>query len=364
MEQTQLLLEQPESEISQDLTPTETPIGDGQRNNEVELLNKEVITLNELLNYEVTEVPFLWANILPTYGITFITGPSDCNKSTFLRQLAFAIGRGDTEFLGLQLNTNHKKVIMVVTEDSAVNLLPLINKQLSGENTDVLRMNIRFVFPASDVHKKLTDLLKQEKADLIIVDTWTDTYKGDLNQANGVRSSLGKLKELTSKFGCAVLALHHIKKGADEKTPNKDGMIGSMGIQAFARTVIDMRRESAKSDNRLLTVVKGNYTSDEFKDHSLVLKLDEETMLLSNTNTHLIGGRLKEEGRNFTPDQKEMYMLRVRELQGDGESQDAIVETLKTEYPSMRTPSKGTLHKWLKEAVPEDVVSQEEVIRE
>lgn len=322
-----------------------------QQTTEIELLNKEVITFSELRKYRVTDVPFLWGNIIPKYGITFLTGPSDCNKSTFLRQLAFAIGRGDTEFLDLPLLTAYKSVIMVITEDLAVNILPLINKQLDGQEEDESNIDIRFVFPTSDVHKKLKQLLSEQKADLVIIDTWTDTFQKDLNQANDVRASLQKLNELIQQYGCGMLCLHHIKKGADEKAPSKDGMIGSMGIQAYARTVIEMRRESAHSANRLLTVVKGNYTADESKDHSLVLKLDTDTMLLSNTNSNLlrIGGQPKSESRNFTSEQKETFMVRIRELLGEGISQDSIVGKLKEENPSTHTPSKGTIHKWLKE---------------
>lgn len=50
--------------------------------------DKVIYTLKELVDLNIQSVPFLWDGILPQSGVGFITGPSDSNKSTFIKQLA------------------------------------------------------------------------------------------------------------------------------------------------------------------------------------------------------------------------------------------------------------------------------------
>ncbi|MDQ0105214.1 hypothetical protein J2T02_000297 [Chitinophaga terrae (ex Kim and Jung 2007)] len=325
---------------------------------ELTLLNSEVLTFDQLWDYNISEVPFLWENIIPKYSVTFLTGPSDCNKSSLLRQLACAVGQGKPNFLNIPLNLQHKSAIMVSTEDQAISCLAMLKKQFGGEYPG--NVDLRFIFSCKDIPKKLEKELRKKPADLIIIDTWTDTFAKDLNQANDVRLSLHKFNDIIKRFGCTVICLHHLKKGADEKTPSKDGMIGSMGIQAFARTVIEMRLDPLQVNRRLLTIVKGNYIRNEMKNSSLLLEVEEETLILSNVGASNTLGR-KVESRTFTEEQKQIFTARMHELTQNGMSQDSIVNKLKEEYPDMKTPSKGTINSWLKQS-PSTSISENEKV--
>ncbi len=313
---------------------------------EMELLNKEVLKASELLAYKSKSVPYLWEGLIPKYGISFLTGASDCNKSTFLRQLALSIANGDDEFLGIPLNTHHRKVIMVITEDLAVNVAALLNRQMEMFSDHALLDNIRFVFPQSNVVAKVKELLKQENVDCVIIDTWTDIFTGDLNASNSVRASLHPFNDMVRKYGCSVLALHHEKKGSEEKKSSKDNMLGSMGIQAYARVVLQMKRENGNSNKRLLTAVKGNYVSDSFKDISLVLELDEKTMTLSSNSEIISSNGVKGSARHYSDEQKQLYERNIIQYKEEGLTQDAIVEKLKLDFPTWKkTPSKGEVNK-------------------
>ncbi|WP_142683864.1 AAA family ATPase [Chitinophaga polysaccharea] len=256
----------------------------------MELLNKEVMKGSELAAFSGMSVPYLWEGLIPQYGISFLTGASDCNKSTFLRQFALSIANGDEDFLDIPLNIRYQKVILVITEDLAVNVAALMNKQLQIFPDKAILDNITFVFPASNIIKRLDELLSKGKVDCVIVDTWTDTFTGDSNASNSVRAPLHPYNELVKKYGCSILALHHEKKGSEDKDPSKDNMLGSMGIQAYARVVLQMKRDNGNSKKRLLTAVKGNYIQDCFKDQSLVLEVDEQTLILTNTTDISIPG--------------------------------------------------------------------------
>lgn len=283
----------------------------------MELLNKEVMKGSELAAFIDVNVPYLWEGLIPQYGISFLTGASDCNKSTFLRQLALSIANGDEEFLGIKLNLRYQKVILVITEDLAVNVAALMNKQLQVFPDRAILDNITFVFPSSNVVKKLSELLSKERADTVILDTWTDTFTGDLNASNSVRASLHPYNELVRKYGCSILALHHEKKGSEDKNPSKDNMLGSMGIQAYARVVLQMRRDGSNSNKRLLTAVKGNYIQDCFKDQSLVLEVDEQTLTLTNT-TDIATLGVKKNPRVYSPEELTIITEKIQSYMKEG----------------------------------------------
>ena len=57
--------------------------------------------------------------------------------------------------------------------------------------------------------------------------------------------------------------------------------MGGAGLTQKARTVLQIT--DTDTSERYLTIVKGNYTSKEFKSKSTVLNFDEDTLLFSNT---------------------------------------------------------------------------------
>ena len=323
----------------------------------MELLNKEVMKGSELAAFSGMSVPYLWEGLIPQYGISFLTGASDCNKSTFLRQLALSIANGDEDFLDIPLNLRFQKVILVVTEDLAVNVAALMNKQLLVFPDKAILDNITFVFPTSNIIKKLNELLSKEKADCVIVDTWTDTFTGDLNASNSVRASLHPYNDLVRKYSCAILALHHEKKGSEDKNPSKDNMLGSMGIQAYARVVLQMKRENGNSNKRLLTAVKGNYIQDCFKDKSLVLEVDEQTLILTNT-TDITTLGAKKSARVYSPEERRIITEKIQSYMEEGISQDQMVKRFEAEDSEKRSPSKGTVNDIVKQLKKANSVSQ------
>ena len=87
----------------------------------------------DMLDFYLTEVPFLWGNILPQRGLVCLAGESDCGKSAFLRQFAIAFCATSSErFLGMDLHNNyfyHKKALYISTEDEQLAFGPVMRKQ-------------------------------------------------------------------------------------------------------------------------------------------------------------------------------------------------------------------------------------------
>lgn len=247
---------------------------------------KAAYTARELYNMKIEEVPFLVEGIIPQNGLSCLTGSSDCNKSTFLRQLSLTIATGDENFLGLKLKPRFRRVIYISTEDDHWAMSALIRKQHSKDVSQETLDRILFLFSTESHIKSLDEYLKETKVDLVVLDTWTDLFSGDLNQSNKVRNSFEAYNELSRKYECAFVFVHHQGKRTEENAPSKNNLLGSQGIEAKMRSVIELRRDAG--NRRLLTITKGNYSKDSIKGKSLVLELEEKTMLLKRKDETVI----------------------------------------------------------------------------
>ncbi|MBK6384887.1 MAG: hypothetical protein IPF69_15865 [Chitinophagaceae bacterium] len=78
------------------------------------------------------------------------------------------------------------------------------------------------------------------------------------------------LKELAEKHKCLFLLNHHIgksKEGLD--SPSKTDFLGSQAIESSCRGVLILKKRA--DGKRILTIVKGNHSSDEIKNKGIVL---------------------------------------------------------------------------------------------
>ena len=105
-------------------------------------LSKDQFTLDELLELDVTEIPFLVEKLIPKESITFIAGSSDVGKSLFYTQLALLLILDKKEFVGFKINSKYKRVILASTEDGAVAISSRIRKQLDGATVETSIRNL------------------------------------------------------------------------------------------------------------------------------------------------------------------------------------------------------------------------------
>lgn len=307
---------------------------------------KYTYTVKELLEMTHEKIPFLWGEIIPKVGITFLTGSSDCNKSTLLRQLCLSIGAKQKEFLGLPLNAERGQSIYFSTEDEHNAISALIKKQVKDkEYIQEWQKNTLFVFGLkSDYLKKLNAYLLKTPCDLVLFDSWTDLYGEDLNQSNKVRRHLTNFSDLARKHQCAFIMVHHTRKGTEDREVHKGDMLGSQGLEAKARTVIALKKESP--NKRSLRVLKGNYTPESVKATIKILEIDENMWL-----THV--GDEFSNGFNFQhisekDFKKEEIRSELFKLRDEGISYEKIVEALSPKYGKDMV-SKTTLQNWMKE---------------
>lgn len=304
-----------------------------------------VTTAKKLIDMKIVKFPTLVEDLFPLTGLVVVSGPSDSGKTTLMRQLAIEIVTKKSKFLNLDLNAKHKRVIYISTEDDENAISYLLNKyQLTAEEKQKLK-NLIYIFDTEKVVEEIEKILTVNPVDLIIVDAFTDLYVGDLNMSNKVREFLNKFRGLTLKYDCLVIFVHHPNKRADHETPNKNSLLGSQGIEAKARLVVDFRKEKANPDFRRLYITKGNYMSDDKKNVGFRLKMNENMryevldnkIALSGTSTSILEN-LQEKNKKIE---------RVHELKNAGKSTRETVDIMGEEGLSI---SIGSVSNYLKMA--------------
>lgn len=244
--------------------------------------NPSSYSAKELYDLGIKEFPTLIDPIFPRTGLTVLAGSSDTGKSTFLRQLAISIVRGDETFLGWSINAKYNQVIYVSTEDDKYAISYLLNKSINEDDDIDKYENLRYVFSLEDPMENLEALLAESPADCIIIDAFSDLYPGEINQVNKVRNFMNQFFMIADRYNCLIIFLHHTGKRTEDYPPNKSNLLGSQGIEGKARQVIELRRDPYNAQFRHVCIVKGNYLTDDMKTHSYKLLFENQYFTMTD----------------------------------------------------------------------------------
>jgi RecA-family ATPase len=241
-------------------------------------INKERFSLGEILECKFDSVPFLVKGLIPAECISIIVGESDLGKSTLHTQLALSIVSGNRSFLGREINAKYNRVLIISSEEGIRGIGERIEKQCTVIKPDQdARNNLIIITSSSEVVYKIKKELKLNPVDLVVIDAFSDVYLGDMNISNKVRIFFNAFAEIIREFHCAIVFITHVGKSREGLSLHKNQVLGSVGIVDKARQVIMMSREKNSTSNRQLTIIKGNYVSEEEKKMAMILKFDKGT---------------------------------------------------------------------------------------
>jgi len=310
----------------------------------------------EILALGLRKVPTLVDPFIPKYGTMSLAGSSDLGKSYLLLQLADAVINGEATFLGFKLNVTHKSAIYLSTEDDDYSLSPrLIN--MAKNRTDLSGYeNLRIIFETNDLVKRLDTLLSEQPADLVIIDTFSDIFEGDMNQANKVRNYIQKFKAIAVKHKTLIIFNHHCGKKNDYRPPHKDNLLGSQGFESSMRTVIELRKDFNTPSRRHLCIVKGNYLSEDFKNSSFMLEFNFEDGF-SNTGQRVIFERLVKSDEQ-APAARNVLKEKVLALKAGGLSYSQIAVKLKDDGIEISKSTVGNMCKENRPSIQMPIVNE------
>jgi RecA-family ATPase len=182
---------------------------------------------------------------------------------------------------------------------------------LEEQEIEVVGENMLLVTEYDELIKLLENELMHNPVDLVVLDVLSDIFTGDLNSTQLIRGFLKHYKQLAEKFGTSFLFIHHLsKKGESSGSPNKQNVLGAMGIESSMRSVIELRKDPNDMNIKLITITKGNYVSEAVKKKIYKIKHAENFLYESvepdyseseqekkNVNEEVI--KLSEEGLSF-----------------------------------------------------------------
>lgn len=285
-----------------------------------------VKTGTEILSLGLKKVPALVDPFIPKVGVIALAGSSDLGKSYFLLQLSDAVIHGAADFLGFTVNPTHKSVIYLSTEDDEYSLSPRLHSMAKDKDDITAYDNLRIIFDSKHLVSRLDELLAEKPADLVIIDTFSDIFDGDMNQANKVRSFIQKYKEIAIRHKTLIIFNHHCGKKNDYRPPHKDNLLGSQGFESSMRMVIELRRDFTNPRLRHLCIVKGNYLDESFKQSSFKLEFTFEDGF-SNTGDRVAFERLVRSDDKQAEDKNNLKQ-RVLDLKATGLSYEKIAARL------------------------------------
>jgi RecA-family ATPase len=291
-------------------------------------------TGKELYDMYTEEKPHLFHGFIPRESLIALTGTSDVGKSLFALNLALHIASGRDSFIGRALHPEHKRVLYVSTEDGnhdlGGRLRKLVQSPMEREGIERIRF---LVCTGPETIKHVEKYFAKYPADLVIIDVVTDLFDGNTNDVSHVKKFLNILKDLIFRHGCSVLYLHHTRKGSQkEGEADKDHTLGSMAWTAAPRGVMMLRKDSQYQDgrHRKLSLVKGNFASEEDKSKSLSIVFDADTLRFTRATLTTQGLEMDEEpSQPYTKTTDPRIIAPVLELQEKGFTLVETVDELK-----------------------------------
>lgn len=240
---------------------------------EVSMESKSFLYAEDLLAIEQDEVPMLLPPFLEKGACAALIGASEVGKSLWCLNLAVAICSKQEEVFGFKIDKTYGKAILVSTEDSPIVLKVRLRSILNGEALTTNSM--RFILDPKNVKSELVKLLKLEKVDLVVMDTFGDFFRGNINDSIAIREFLEPFKAIAAEYGCVILFLHHIGKGKENNaSPSKNDSLGSQGLESTCRTMLGLNKKA--NGMRELSILKANNTLDKFKENKIELELLEK----------------------------------------------------------------------------------------
>jgi len=219
------------------------------------LSKQNELKLIRMSEVEATEINWLWYPYIPFGKITVIQGDPGDGKTTVVLAIAAALTKG-FPLPESETATEPMTVIFQTAEDG---LGDTVKPRLLQSGANCERV---IVIDESEKGLSLSDVrieqaITETGAKLFILDP-LQAYLGadvDMHRANEIRPVLKRIGAVAEKTGCAILVIGHLNKGTNKSQYRG---LGSIDIQAAARSVLTVGRVKGKPYTRAIAQGKNN----------------------------------------------------------------------------------------------------------
>ena len=233
--------------------------------------------MRDLLSEPVTAVEWLWGGLIPKGGTALLVGPPKCGKSTMARNLAAAVPMG-RDYLGRTVTQG--PALYVTFEATRAGMIEHFRTMGTPEDTALTCYHGTPFDPTAAVNIIEAEIIKTG-AGLLVLDTWLRVMR--LNDANSyaeVSNATQPWINVCMATGCALLAVHHTRKGGGE---GGEEASGSAALFASVDTLLSVKRE----DDQRTIYSRQREGAD----------LERTKMQIGETKWLTLGGTVREERR-------------------------------------------------------------------
>jgi len=310
------------------------------------------VPLGELIARVANEPPlkFIYSGIKEN-SVGTVFGPSKSGKTMFCENLGMAVAAGMDNFLGLPINIENRKVLIISFEEHYTGRTERNIKQIDKlhtaygsdwvKNYIVANENMPTYLSSNKEWQIVQDVIKQYKPGLVILDSITRMCEG-IEESKAAQDFTKRLRHLSQTTNSTIIAIHHTHKMYGQQI-SIDTIAGSRVIAQELDFMIGINR--TMDGKRYMKDVAFRYApcdSDEVKtfiiDDNCWLNLTgqaDEVKLLA-----AMDGRKDETNRT--------KVLEFIAQQIDSGNEDVSSETLEANFLDTKIMSKGTLYSCLK----------------
>jgi KaiC/GvpD/RAD55 family RecA-like ATPase len=258
----------------------------------------ETLKLIRMSEIATEAIKWLWYPYIPFGKITVIQGDPGDGKTTAVLAIAAAVTTGKP----LPESKETVGPVAVIFQTAEDGLGDTIKPRLEQAGADCERV---IVIDETDkalslLDKRIETALLQTGAKLLILDP-LQAYLGadvDMHRANEIRPVLKRISTIAEQTGCAVVVVGHLNKGTSKSQYRG---LGSIDIQAAARSVITVGRVKGKQYVRAIAQGKNNLAPE---GRTIGFELDPDTGfkwtgVLEMTIDDLLSGSMPERDTTY-----------------------------------------------------------------
>jgi AAA domain len=233
--------------------------------------------LLDFLKQDMPEVEHLIEGLAPRGGAILVYALPKNLKSWFSIGLTLECAKEGPAF-GIFRKPRPVRTLNVQVEDLPSEVQKRYRRLLSTEqwiDSDPSLVSIVPRCPLNLMDKewqeKLSDAIKTHRAELVILDVLRRLFRGDITSAQDTAAFLEQLDLIREKHKCALMVLHHSRKGGEGEVQERAA--GSINITAWADVLISLKAKETEGDVSSAELEIESKVSQPFDTLRLVLEL-------------------------------------------------------------------------------------------
>lgn len=201
-------------------------------------------------------VEWFWYPYIPYGKLTVIQGDPGEGKSTFVLNLVALLTRGLPMPDGYKIPHPSVAIYQCAEDGVADTIKPRLEQAGADCNKVAYIIDDDIALTLED--GRIETAIQQTGAKLFIIDPIQAFIPPDIDMqsATKMRIILRNLASVAEKYGCAVILIGHMNKGAGVKTLYRG--LGSIDIAAIARSVLMIARDEVQPNIRYMYPIKSS----------------------------------------------------------------------------------------------------------